>query len=167
MSRLHNVLAAVERGTVYAVWLVLICLTLLVTADVLLRYAFKAPLPASVNMTELFMPYIVFLPLAYALSQEQHVRVSLALERLPASARRYAAIVSNLIALVLCVLLVYQSGRFFWESFIIRERMLAPIYLPWWVGKLAMPVGFALMAVRYACQLLEQFTDANPDVRGW
>jgi len=55
----------------------LICMVLMITLDVFLRFVFNAPLPASLEMSQLFEPHVVFLPMAFALATGSHVRVSL------------------------------------------------------------------------------------------
>ena len=55
----------------------LIFLTLMIVVDVLLRVLFNSPLPASAESTELIMPYIALVRLAYTLSIGIHVRISL------------------------------------------------------------------------------------------
>lgn len=155
LQRLHHLLTKVEMTAIAVVWGGLIFLTLLVTANVVARYFFQSPIPGAVNMTELLMPHIVFAGLAYTLMQGGQVQVTLVLDRLsPGWRRRFQALASAL-GLLLFAALTYKSSQFFWDSFVIRERMLAPIYLPWWLGKLAMPIGCALMSLRYLVMMLQ------------
>lgn len=152
-ERMFQVLMSLEKALVFVTNGVLILLTSMIVIDVCLRFFLNKPLPASVESTELMMPYIVFCPLAYTLTKGGHVRISLFVDRMPPGARSVCQVVSVLIGFLLCGMLAYWGWLHFWESFVIREEMLAIIKLPWWVGKFAMPVGFFFMAVRYLFEL--------------
>lgn len=155
--KLEAGLHKLEKVLIIITWVVFALLTLMIVVDVFSRNAFNAPIPASAEATELFMPYIVFLPLAYTLITGQHVRVSIVMERLPSSARRYCEIFANLIGFSFFVMLTWWSSMHFWESFIVREEMLAIIKLPWWVGKFALPVGAFVIAVEFLAELVMAF----------
>ena len=62
---------------------VLIAMAFMVTYDVLVRNIFNTPLPASVEISQLMAPYVVFLPFAYTLTVGAHVQVTLLTMRLP------------------------------------------------------------------------------------
>ena len=64
---------------------VLIAMAFMVTYDVLVRNIFNTPLPASVEISQLMAPYVVFLPFAYTLTVGAHVQVTLLTMRLPRS----------------------------------------------------------------------------------
>ena len=141
-GRFEGILVFVTSG-------VLVVLTSMIVLDVCLRFLFNSPLAASVESTELMMPYIVFCPLAYTLTKGGHVRISLILDRTSPRVSTVLNGVSQIIAFLLCGMLSYTGWHLFWESFVIREEMLAIVKLPWYVGKFAMPVGFFFLAVRY------------------
>ena len=74
--------------------LALLSLTLMIVADTFFRYVFATPFPASVEISQLIQPYVVFLPLAYALATGSHVRVTLLTERMSGTLRKRVALVS-------------------------------------------------------------------------
>lgn len=131
----------------------LLALTLMIVADTFFRYVFSAPFPASVEISQLIQPYVVFLPLAYALATGSHVRVTLLSERITGPLQRWIDGLPYLIGLLFFSVMAYMSALNFWESFVINETMLAAIKLYWWIGKLAMPLGTAMIAIECACQL--------------
>jgi TRAP-type C4-dicarboxylate transport system permease small subunit len=133
--------------------LALLTLTLMIVADTFFRYVFAMPFPASVEISQLIQPYVVFLPLAYALATGSHVRVTLLTERMRGKTARRIAYLPYLIGLVFFSIMAYMSWLNFWESFRIDETMLAAIKLYWWIGKLAMPLGTAMIALECAYQL--------------
>ncbi len=143
-----------DRAMINLTGFVLVFLTLMIAVDVSLRALFNSPLPASAESTELMMPYIAFCTLAYTLAIGSHVRISILAERLPSKYRVHLEWLASAVGFGFSVLLTYMSWDFFWESFIIREEMLAIIKLPWWVGKFAMPLGFLFISLRYLFNLL-------------
>jgi TRAP-type C4-dicarboxylate transport system permease small subunit len=132
----------------------LVFLTLMITIDVTCRYLFNTPIPASAEATELIMPYIAFGALAYTLAKGSHVRITLLNERSSKPVQVVLGILASVVGFVFCAYLTYKGWLFFWESFVIREEMLAIIKLPWWFGKFAMPLGYLFLTLRFLFNLL-------------
>lgn len=132
----------------------LIAMILMITLDVFLRFVFNAPLPASLEMSQLFQPHVVFLPMAFALATGSHVRVSLFTQHFRGKAKRYVDFFAYLIATIFFSFFTYWGWLHFWASFKINEIMLASIKLYWWTGKLAMPLGLCLITVECLYQMV-------------
>jgi TRAP-type C4-dicarboxylate transport system permease small subunit len=151
-------LQRVEKGMTDLAWVVCIFVTLMIVTDILLRFLFNHPLPASWEISEISMPYIAFFPFAYTSTIDQHIRVSIIKDLMSPRIQRKFEMVANLFCFVVCLMLVYWSWLRFWDSYMIREEILAAIQLPWWVGKFAMPVGMGMFAVRYLMQFIHNCT---------
>ena len=132
----------------------LISMVLMITLDVFLRFVFNAPLPASLEMSQLFEPHVVFLPMAFALATGSHVRVSLFTQHFRSRTRKWVEIFDFSIAMVFFGLFFYWGWLHFWASFKINEVMLASIKLYWWTGKLAMPLGLFLITIECLYQVI-------------
>jgi TRAP-type C4-dicarboxylate transport system permease small subunit len=156
-----KVLRALRFISVGAASLSLLCLTLMIVADTFFRYVFSAPFPASVEISQLIQPYVVFLPLAYAMATASHVRVTLLTERIGGKLKLWISCFAYVLGLLFFSIMAYMSGLNFWESFRINETMLAAIKLYWWIGKLAMPLGTAMIAIECAYQLFLLLTDSR------
>lgn len=126
----------------------LIAMAVMITYDVIARFLFNAPLPASVEISMLMEPYVVFLPFAYTLARQAHVQVGVVTLRLPAPARLSLDVLVYLLDLVFFALLCYFSWLEFYKSFSAGEIMLAAIRLPWWSGKFAMPLGLFFICIQ-------------------
>ncbi len=133
----------------------LLILTLLVVVDVASRNVFDKPIDGAVEATELLMPYIVFLSLAFALNRGEHVRVTILVDRMPSRFKTISLVASYALGLVFFGLSGYYAWGFFWKSFISREIMMAIVELPWWVGKFAFPIGFFVMVIALAALLIQ------------
>ena len=133
----------------------LLVLTVMITADTFFRYVFNAPFPASVEISQLIQPYVVFLPFAFALATGSHVRVSLLTDRVRGRAVKFFDAVPYFCGFVFFGVMTYVGWLKFWESFIINEKMLAAINLYWWSGKFAMPLGMVLITLECLYQFMK------------
>jgi TRAP-type C4-dicarboxylate transport system permease small subunit len=144
------VLDAFDRWLVGATGAALLILTLLIAVDVAARFVFNRPLPATTEMSELLMAYVVFLAMGYTLSRGQHIRITVLFEYIPRHWKKYFDLFGDLVGLVFCAVVSWYAWKFFAHSLSVREEMLAVVRLPWYVGKFAMPVGFLFFTLRYA-----------------
>ncbi|MFC1581207.1 TRAP transporter small permease [Thermodesulfobacteriota bacterium] len=149
----------VEKYQTIISWVAALFITFMIVIDVFLRFVFNAPLPATWEMSEVIMPYIVFFAFSYTLTRNGHVRVTMFVELLPAKARFWCDVFRIIVSIGMCALFTYWSWLRFWEAFLIKEEILAAIYIPWFVGKFAMPIGMATISIRYLLQLHELFSD--------
>ena len=154
LKRIDNGIVGIEKVLTALSWMVALFVTLMIVTDVFLRFVFNHPLPASWEISEICMPFIVFFPFAHTLRIDGHVRVSLVKDRVPEKVRLGFDLFAQIVSFLICAILTYYSWGRFWESFKMDEEILAAIRLPWWVGKGAMPIGFGMFAIRYLLQIL-------------
>lgn len=157
LGKIDSALQRLEKRLTDISWIVCISVTVMIVIDIFLRFAFNHPLPASWEISEVMMPFIVFFPFAYTSTIDAHVRVSLIKDRVSPKVRIWFEMSANTISLLMCAMITYWSWLRFWESFMINEEMLAAIKIPWWLGKMAMPIGMGMFAIRYLIQLLLDF----------
>ncbi len=151
-------------------WIVTIAVTFMIVTDIALRFFFNHPLPATWEISEVCMPAIVFMAFAYTLTMDQHVKMSLVKERVPPKVQVAFEVTTNLISAALCGLITYWAWLRFKTSFATSEEILAAIYVPWWPGKLMMPIGMGFLTLRYLMKfvnnLARQDVEKNPLVGG-
>jgi len=147
-TKMDNLLAIANGIMVFISVVILVFISLMIGLDVFLRYVFNSPLPATVDISQLLLPWIGFLPFAYTLATGRHVRVTLVITKLPRKLRIFADILAYVTAFTFFICLCYYSWREFWHSLNINEIMLAAINLPWWIGKFALPLGMFFIAVQ-------------------
>jgi len=156
--------AYLQKSNKALIWIVsgaLIFMILMIVVDVSGRYIFNSPLPASVEITEIIMPLVIYPALAYALAKRQHVSVSLVTDRLPPRARLAFEIFAYLMGLFFAVLITYWGWQEFWKSFVINEIKPAAILLPWWVAKLFVPFGGFFFALQFLLLLLQDLSSLS------
>lgn len=140
----------INKLLVYLSAFALTFMAVMIVVDVFMRYVFNSPLPASVEASELIEPYVVFLPFAYTLIMDRHVRVTLITDRFPKMIRKITEIFIYACDFFFFFSVCYYSWVEFWESYRIGEIMLAAIKLPWWAGKFGMPFGFFFVTIQAA-----------------
>jgi len=155
MQPIKKLLGYVDNVLNYVTGIALIILTFMICFDVFTRFAFNKPLPATVEVSELLMAYIVFLALGYTLSMGMHIRVTVLFEYIPQSVKRALDLLCDFLGFAFCLIITYYAWNFFLHSLSIREEMLAVVKLPWYVGKFAMPVGFLFFTVHYLVHFVD------------
>ena len=156
MATFDIVVRWISIGFAWVSGSVLLILALMITVDVFLRFAFNDPLPAAPETSVLLLPWIVFPAFIYALISGAHVRVSLVTDRLSLRVRSRLEFFTDIGGLILFSVITYWGYVHFQESFVVREVMLAAIRLPWWAGKLALPVGAFVMTLGYLNKLIQR-----------
>lgn len=146
-------LAAVETGLTLASAAVLFLLMLYVTAEVAMRYLFGRPLPGHLETTQLLIAPAALLALSWVQGKRGHVGMDLVSEMLPARGRALADCICLAVALGTFAVLTWFS----WEAAALAWEMsdITPTaYIPTWWSKAAVPLGFGLLCVRLALQLV-------------
>lgn len=148
-----------EKLLIYLSTGVTLFLTMTIVIDVTGRYFINKPLPATWEIGELCMPYIVFFPFAYALTRGNHVRVALLKNLFSVNVQKLFEIITDIISIFVCAFMTYYAWLRFAESYRMQEEILAPILMLWWWGKIAMPIGLALFTIAFVFQLMFKFID--------
>jgi len=147
----------IEKLLTYLSSGVTLFLTFMIVVDVTGRYFINKPLPATWEIGELCMPYIVFFPFAYALTSGNHVRVGLVKNLFSTKVQNVFEVITDIISLFICGFMTYYAWLRFADSYSLKEEILAPIFLLWWWGKIAMPIGLAVLTIAFVFQLLFKF----------
>jgi len=113
-----------------------------ITAQVLWRYAFRNALPWTEELARYLFMWITFLGAALAVRDGMHIRVTLLLERLPARWRRYVEVAGLGLMVLLMGFLVFVGVRWVWTN---RATWATTLDLPLsYVVYSSLPVGMAL-----------------------
>lgn len=154
LKDIYHLIALVSKALNYTFaimcGLLLFGVAILTCIDVLSSHLFKAPIPGAIEIIVLTMPWVVSLALAFALIKGAHVRVTILCNRFPDPLLSRFYFVAHLLAFLFFCALTYGSCLHFWSSWEVREPMFAALLtLPWWLGKLALPVGIFLIAIQH------------------
>lgn len=146
--------------------------TLLISLDVILRYIFKAFIPACVEFTQVLLVLLVYLALGKAQEAKQHIRVEFMLEKLCSKTRRYWEIVIHFFALIFVAILLWESIGLFIDSVSVMEYYGGAVRVPIYPARGAIIVGCGLMMSQLVRDLVDLFSPksklvavASPEVR--
>lgn len=159
LKKTDELLKKVEKVFVQCSWVFIMIITLLIVIDVAMRFFFNRPLPATWEISEVAMPFIVMVGFAYTLTTGVHVQVSIVTDYLPPKVKFFFLSFRNLLSIAMCGILTYWSWLRFVESFRMKEEILAAVPIPWWLGKFAMPVCFALFGLRFLMLFLNDVSN--------
>ena len=88
-----------------------------------------------------------FLALAHTLKRNEHIRVTLLLERLHGRAKRALELWALGVGALLAALLAYYSVRLAWQSFDFNDVSTGNDATPLWIPQLTMALGTIILAV--------------------
>lgn len=128
---------------------IVLLMTVQITADVVSRNLFNEPIPGTLELTAfLFMPLIVFLALAYAEYAEEHIRATIVVARLSGRIAQATELAGRIVTLVVVLVLTYYAviGAIYATE--IRLEALGAITLPVWPVKILTAAGWALFALQ-------------------
>ena len=158
-----NALIEFHRRLATIIGLLIIAIVLMIVADAAGRFFLNKPLPGSVEMSRIALAWILFLSLAYGQIQGVHVRVEVFYTRYSPRLRRTVGMLSALISMFFFGLLTYAGWNMFQASYDVSETIPAPIWLPFWLPKLAMPIGFALLVLQLGMEAVILASGKNPE----
>lgn len=96
----------------------LVGLTLLITANVLMRYLFSAPITWADEFAAYCLLGIVFFGLAYALQDNTHIKIDFLVTMLPKKLQRILTMAAHLVGVFFATLLVlgaFSRVKSFWK----------------------------------------------------
>lgn len=126
--------------------------SLLLFANVVLRYWFLSPISWAEELTLYIMVWIVFVGSSVAIRTRGHIAIDLLPMALSPPGRRRLAMLVGLVTLAFLVVFFYYSGQ---HTLRVRsiDQVTPVMQAPMWLAYLAMPAGSALMILR-TCQVL-------------
>jgi TRAP-type C4-dicarboxylate transport system permease small subunit len=150
-------LLAVEYVLLAGAVLVVLFVMLFVGAEVLMRYAFNAPIPGHLEGAELLAPVIVFLAISFTQATRGHVGMDLLLDSLTPAVRRWAEMATLLLSIFICAVLALFSARNAWQLWLYDDVTMSPPYFKTWPAAATIPLGYALISVRMYIQVLHVY----------
>jgi TRAP-type mannitol/chloroaromatic compound transport system permease small subunit len=146
-----------SRGAgIVADWLVLAA-CLVSAANATIRYLFSYSSNSWLEIQWYLFGALVFLGASYTLKENGHVRVDLVYSSVSDRARLWIDAVGFVVFLIpTCLYLAYLCTPFFVRSFQIGEMSNNAGGLILWPIKLALPLGFALLALQGVSELIKR-----------
>jgi TRAP-type C4-dicarboxylate transport system permease small subunit len=135
--------------------LAVLAMTLIITLDVVMRYAFK-PTKWVEEFSTYLMAGLVFLGLAYTLKENAHIRVDFLMVKLPKRVRDWLGVINSILLLAFTLILFFLNWHFFTTSFALKATSRTSMDVILWPAQLVMPVGLAIMSLLLICNIYTQ-----------
>lgn len=161
LQRAMRVLRLVERSLLAGLMLLM---SFAYVINVAVRNLYPAVAPQLVWIEEatlIALAWVVFLGLGLALERGRHIAMSAFLERMKGAPKLWVVAAINLVGLVFS-LYIAKIGMDI-SLFVYRSGQVSPtlnITMAWLYG--VMPIGFTLLALRYALELARQSNRFEP-----
>ncbi|MFH1090951.1 MAG: TRAP transporter small permease subunit [Pseudomonadota bacterium] len=150
LSGLDKASTRINKVLAFACGALLLGISFLTCADIVMGFLLRKNVPGVIEIIVLIIPWVVCLGLTYALIRGAHVRVTLLTQRLSNQKRRWVNVFAYAVGLFFFGALTYGAWLHFWSSWVVKEPMFAALMtLPWWLGKLALPIGFFFITVQF------------------
>jgi TRAP-type C4-dicarboxylate transport system permease small subunit len=132
--------------------LALLVMTLIITMDVVLRYAFT-PTKWVQEFSTYLMVVLIFLGLAYALKEDAHIKVDFLVVRLPRRIQDWMQVIHSTLFLVFTIIIFYFNWHLFNQSFALKSTSYTSVDVIIWPAQLFMPLGLAIMGLLLICNI--------------
>lgn len=151
LKTINDTLTLLVRSMLGAV---LLFASLLLFANVFMRYVFLEPIFWAEELARYLMVWLIFLGAGEVAGNEGHISVNILTRFLGPRGREFLSRMVSLLCLIFCCALAYYSWR---HTMRVRSalQVTAALDFPMWWAYLAIPAGSALMSIRYAVRLFQ------------
>jgi len=158
LTRLLRILAACENASAAGATLIFVAMTLVICAEVLMRYGFNSPISWVVEISEYALLWITFLGTAWVLRNGGHVRVDILLQYLSPAALRACGLVSSAGGALTTLVLFGFGVDATWSAYARHAFKPTGIDVPTWMILIVIPIGALLLFFRFARLFFEYYT---------
>jgi len=136
---------------VSAAFIVMMMLT--VMYDVIARLVFRAPTLWVIDINEYSLVYVTFIPAAWILLRDSHVRVDLVFSRLRPRTQRVTQFITDLMGLCYCVILTWQGWLVARDALRGGYRFSTALSFPQFPVFVIIPLGAAWLGLAFLVRL--------------
>jgi len=161
LSRIESASRKVNATIVtYLCGSALLLVTCLTVIDASRRTFFGQVFVGMRDVVEILEAWAIFAAFAYALIRGAHVRMTLVVDRIPSGLRSSLEFIGIIVGVGFFLLLTYLTVPYAWHSFLIKEAPMSSVRSPVWLGKMALPVGSALILFEFVLRLIRKVRPA-------
>lgn len=118
--------------------------TIIVNANVLMRYFFKSPLYWAEEVATGLFVWTVFVGSAYAYRRHAHLGVDILVNALPGKLRSIVKFIIQILELLVLVMLTYVSVLYLTNTW---DKLSNTLRIPSWYVACAVPLGFGISLI--------------------
>ncbi|MFC1916060.1 TRAP transporter small permease [Chloroflexota bacterium] len=132
----------------------LFVLIALVAVDVVLRYVFNSPTQIADELGGYLLVGMAFTGATYALHVGTHVKVTLFTERLPRKALQWLIFITESMAEIGVIVLVWKSTELVIKSYGTGIKSAGYMATPMWIPQVIVPIGLTIFALHILINLI-------------
>jgi len=144
-------LRVIEDSLVLLVGISIFIVMILTSIQIISR-VLGYPWPAFLELSELAISIFAFLGVAYAQRMDSHIRMELLVANLKGRIKWVVEFLSTLLSFIVISILIYFSGLFAIDAFVIGDSTMDYLF-PTWPAKFLVPFGFLIWLIRLFLEL--------------
>ena len=133
--------------------ILLVASSAILFVNVVARYVFNSGMVWAEELVRYQIVWLVFVGASVAARKGIHIGVEAIVHMLPAGARRAVQILVYALCITFCAVLVFYGIELMLQTRSFNQRTPA-MQAPFWIAQLAIPVGAALMGIRFTQELV-------------
>lgn len=161
LRKVVKIIDVIDDAFAYLAGFLIVALMVLISADTLLRYAFRQPVWWASEISEYALLYITFLGAAWLVKQDGHVRMDIVLHSLPASVQAWVKFVTAVVGAIICLIIVWYGVQVGWGHLQTGQTIPTRLEPPKYLLTGIIPVGSLLLAVGFVRQAQRYFAEAK------
>ena len=167
MKPIGRMISWLNTGVSSVASVLVLCLIVHVSLDVLMRYAFERPLDATIlYVSAFYMVAIAFLPLGVVEENNGHIAVEVLAERLPTSLQSVLLFIATLVTTIVTAFVAVRTGQEALAKYAAGAFSIeAGGKIITWPTYFFLPAGFGLMSLVSAWKLLAMVTGKDSGLR--
>ena len=150
MKKLLRIWNWLERFSVSVIGFVA---TIIILCSVFMRYILNRPLESTEEIVIYMFIMAYYITASTLVEEGGHVGATFFVERFPEKHRRFIDIIHGFLALIFCFVVTYLGIIIVKMTILTGERSETSLRLPMWITYLSVPLGTALISLRYIRRL--------------
>jgi C4-dicarboxylate transporter, DctQ subunit len=124
-------------------------MTLITFAQVIARYVFNYSFVWAVELVSILFAWLIFIGMAYGVRMGSHIGMDAVVKMLGPRIGRIVTIIATILCIAYSVIIFIGSWIYVTKMYEIGNYA-QDLPIPIWIPRLALPVGFGLLTVRFA-----------------
>ena len=133
----------------------LLVMTGLVTADVIMRRLFNAPIIFADEVAGYLLVLVTFMGVSYTLKEEGHIQVRVIVDQISPRKRLLLKLIWCVFGIVFTMLLLFLASELVWESYDMNAFSPTPSQLPLFPFQIVIPIGCLFLLLQLVVELMD------------
>ncbi|SDY64684.1 TRAP transporter small permease [Citreimonas salinaria] len=154
-----------ERITRAGGELVLVFMVVTICYDAIMRYLFTAPTSWSLEINTFLIIYVAVMTASDVQRTDSHIRISFFADKVGRTGQRINRVVIGLFGLGFSGIMAWRGALMAYQAWEYGERVSSSFGTPIVYPYAMIPIGFGLLAVRFALNILDAITGRDQNDR--